>query len=352
MKKILVEAGALARFASGCFVQLGLGEAEAALIADSLLFANLRGVDSHGIIRLKIYCERLRAGGFNAAARVSVLRENVSTALLDGHNGFGQLGAVAAMDRAVAMAGETGIGFVAVRNSNHFGASAFYALRAVKAGMVGLAATNTGPTMAPSGGREKRLGNNALALAIPAGKHPPLILDMAMGAAAWGKIFVARQEKKKIPASWALDKHGVPTDDPDVAADGGLIQPFGGYKGYGMSLLTDVLTGVISGGAFSTQLKTLYEQVDSPSGISNLCVAVRVESLMPLAEFRTRVDLIIDLMHACATAPGAERIYVPGEIEEETARRRTQEGIPINETLAAELDALGRELRQPLPFSV
>lgn len=198
--------------------------------------------------------------------------------------------------------------------------------------------------MAPTGGSEGRLGNNAAAMAVPAGEYPPIVLDMATGAVAWGKIFNAQQEKKKIPTTWALDKHGMPTDDPNAAADQGLIQPFGGYKGYGLSLMIDLLTGVLSGGAFSTRVQTLYKQIEIPSGSAQLCAALRIESFMPLAEFRKRVDLIIQLMRSCPRAPGVDRVYVPGEIEFETEQRRRAEGIPINAELQAELTALAREL--------
>ena len=215
------------------------------MTAANLIFANLRGVDSHGVIRMKIYAERLRAGGFKPRARPKLISDRASSALIDARHGVGQVAAAAAMKLAIAKAAKSGAAVVSVRNSNHFGASAFYAMRALDHGMIGFACTNAGPTMAPTGGREGRLGNNAMAIAVPAGKFPPIVLDMATGAAAWGKIFVAQQEKRKIPATWATDRHGVPTDDPDVAADGGLIQPFGGYKGYGLSLVIDILTGVL-----------------------------------------------------------------------------------------------------------
>jgi LDH2 family malate/lactate/ureidoglycolate dehydrogenase len=209
--------------------------------------------------------------------------------------------------------------------------------------MIGFAATNAGPTMAPAGGREARLGNNAFALAIPAGQHPPVVLDMATGAVAWGKIFVAQQEKKKIPTTWALDKHGLPTDDPNAAAHQGLIQPLGGYKGYGLSLLIDIVTGVLSGGGFSTHVKTLYKDIDSPSQVSHTCAALRIGAFMSVAEFRGRMDEIIHLMRSCPTAPGVERVCVPGEIEQEVEQRRRAEGIPLNAELEAELRALGVE---------
>lgn len=340
----------LLRFCAACFEKLGLLPSDAKVTAENLVFANLRGVDSHGVIRLKIYLERLRAGGFKPQVHPKIVSEQDACTLLDAGHGVGQVAALDAMQVAIAKAAKTGIGVVGIKNSNHFGAAAFYALKALEHGMIGFAATNAGATMAPTGGREGRLGNNPLSIAIPAGQHPPIVLDMATGAVAWGKIFVAQQEKKKIPTTWALDKKGLPTDDPDAAADGGLIQPFGGYKGYGLSLLIDILTGVLAGGGFSTHVKTLYKNLSEPSHVAQTCAALRVDSFLPLAEFQRRVDEIIDLMHLCPTAPGVERILVPGEIEHQTELRRRAEGIPINPALKAELETLSKELSVEGPF--
>jgi LDH2 family malate/lactate/ureidoglycolate dehydrogenase len=294
---------------------------------------------------MKIYAERLRAGGFKPKVRPKIISEQDSSALIDARHGVGQVAAAAAMKLAITKARKTGVAVVSVKNSNHFGASAFYAMRALEQGMIGFASTNAGPTMAPTGGREGRLGNNAMAIAVPAGKLPPIVLDMATGAVAWGKIFVAQQEKRKIPATWALDGQGVPTEDPGAAAHQGLIQPFGGYKGYGLSLLIDILTGVLSGGGFSTHVKTLYKQIEAPSEVAHTCAALRIDTFIPLAEFRKRMDEIIQLMHSCPPAPGVDRIFVPGEIEHETEQRRRAEGIPLNAELRDELRVLGTELR-------
>src|SRR5262245_59789635 len=306
MNELKVPATKLLAFCRACFEELGLPPPNARLTAENLIFANLRGVDSHGVIRMKIYADRLRAGGFKPNARPRVVAEQDASALIDARHGVGQVAASAAMKLAIRKAKKTGMAVVSVRNSNHFGASAFYAMQAVEKGMIGFAATNAGPTMAPTGGREGRLGNNAMAIAVPAGKSPPIVLDMATGAVAWGKIFVAQQEERKIPTTWALDKNGVPTDDPNVAAQDGLIQPFGGYKGYGLSLLIDILTGVLSGGGFSTHVRTLYQKVAAPSQVAHTCAALRIEAFMPLAEFRQLMEAIIQLMHACPTAPGVE----------------------------------------------
>jgi LDH2 family malate/lactate/ureidoglycolate dehydrogenase len=253
------------------------------------------------------------------------------------------------MKLAIAKAQKSGLGWVNVTNSNHFGAAAFYAMMALDHDMIGFAATNASPTMAPTGGREARLGNNPLAVVIPAGKYRPIVLDMATGAVAKGKIFLAQQEKKKIPTTWALDKNGLPTDDPDAAAQG-LIQPSGGYKGYGLSLLIDLLTGVLSGGGFSTHVGQMYKQIDAPTHSAHMCGAVRVDAFIPVDEFRRRVDEIIDLMHSCPRAQGVDRIYVPGEIEYEIEQRRRSQGIPVNAVLKEELHVLGRELGVPAPF--
>ncbi len=349
MEEVKVTPEALMRFCTVCFEKLGLSVPDAQVTAENLVFANLRGVDSHGVIRLKVYVDRLRAGGFKPKAKPRVIAESESTALLDAGHGVGPVTGVAAMNLAIAKAQAAGSGWVSVRNSNHFGAAAFYALRAVSRGMIGLAATNAGPTMAPAGGREARLGNNAFAVAIPTGQPPPLVLDMAAGAVAWGKIFVAQQQKKKIPATWALDKNGLPTDDPDAAAQGGFIQPLGGYKGYGLSLLLDVLTGVLSGGGFATGVRTLYQDLGNPSQVAHACGALRVDAFMPYSDFCRRMEEMTDLMHSCPTS-GRERIYVPGEIEHQTEQKRKVEGIPINETLCAELTKLAAELAVTAPF--
>jgi ureidoglycolate dehydrogenase (NAD+) len=344
MNETKVNAGALLAFCTACFEKLGLRPEDAQLVADNLIFANLRGVDSHGVIRMKIYADRLRVGGFKVNVRPKVVAEHPSTAVVDGQQGPGQVAAMFAMNVAIAKAQTTGAGFVTVKNSNHFGAAAYFAMRATGDGMIGLAATNTGPSMAPTGGREGRLGNNAMAVAVPAGKFPPVVLDMATGAVAWGKIFLAQQEKRKIPNTWALDKHGLPTDDPNAAAHQGLIQPFGGYKGYGLSLLIDILSGVLSGGAFSTGVKGLYTDLPNPAQISHTCAALRIDAFMPFTEFRERMDEMIERMHSCPTAPGVEQILVPGEIEHRTEQRRGIEGIPLNEELQKELAVLAAEL--------
>jgi LDH2 family malate/lactate/ureidoglycolate dehydrogenase len=339
----------LLEFCANCFERLGLTRADAEVTADNLIFANLRGVDSHGIIRLKIYADRLRAGGNNPKARPSIVRDSETSALIDADNGVGQVAAVQAMKLAIDKAGRFGIGVTGVKNSNHFGAAAYYAMMATRRDMIGFALTNASPTMAPAGGREARLGNNPFAVAVPAGDQPPLVLDMASGAVAKGKIFVAQQEKKKIPLTWALDKNGVPTDDPDKAAEG-LIQPLGGYKGYGISLMLDILTGVLCGSGFATHVGMMYGSTGEPTGTGHSFGALRVDCFIDPDEFKHRVDETVELMRSCPRAPGVERIYVPGEIELAIQQTREAQGIPISPALMDDLAAVGRDLGVDLGF--
>lgn len=345
-----VSAAALQTFCSECFQKVGVSPEHARITSENLIFANLRGVDSHGVIRMKIYTDRLAAGGIDARARPEVVSETESGGLIDGRNGLGQVAGTRGVGLAIKKASYGGVGCVGVRNSNHFGAAAYYSMMALEEGMIGFAATNAGPSMAPTGGREARLGNNPFAVAVPAQRHIPVVLDMATGAVAWGKIFLAQQEEKKIPLTWALDKEGMPTDDPDRAADGGLIQPAGGYKGYGLSLLMDILTGVLCGSAFSVHVKSVYQDLSNPAGCAHIFAAVRVDTFMPRDQFGRRVDELVDLMQSCPRAPSVERIYVPGEIEDDTQRLRLASGIPLNPVLRDELAALGKKLGVKPPF--
>jgi len=339
----------LRRFCTECFVKLGMPAEDAALTADNLVFASLRGVDSHGVMRMKIYADRMRARGTDPHARPKVVSESATHVLLDDGHGVGQVAAAEAMRRVIAKARDAGMALGGVRNSNHFGAASYFALMALEHGMIGMAWTNATPTMAPTGGRQARVGNNPVAVAVPTNRHPALVLDMASGAVAKGKIFVAQQEGKKIPLTWALDENGVPTDDPDAAARG-LIQPSGGYKGYGISLILDILSGVLMGGNFGALVGKMYGDVGIPTGTAHTCAALRIGHFMPEGEFRDRVDEFIDQMHSCPLAPGASRIYVPGEIEVEIEKDRRAHGIPLSAPVVEELRALAAELGLGFPL--
>jgi len=335
MSDTRISVSELIRFCGDCFSKLGLCAEDAKLTAEAIVAANLRGVDSHGIIRMKVYADRLRAGGIKPGGEFRIMRQGEAFALVDGGGGVGQIVSAKAMRLAVEKGLSEGISIVGVRNSNHFGAAAFYALMAVERGMIGFAASNAGPTMAPSGGTRRILGNNPLCVAIPAGMHRPVVLDMATGSVALGKILVAMTEGRRIPTSWGFDSRWLPTDDPREVIEGGSIQPLGGYKGYGLSMILDLLTGVLTGSAFADSVSGLYGPRAEPQGIGHMFGAIRVESFMPLDEFKSRVDREVSSLKSCPRAPGSERIFVPGEIEDEIEIDRREKGVPINDVVSA-----------------
>jgi ureidoglycolate dehydrogenase (NAD+) len=346
----LIPVEELAIFCAKCFERLGLSPADAKLTGEALMAANLRGVDSHGIIRLKVYIDRIRAGGTKLDGVPTIVNDHDAFALLDGGANLGQVVSAKAMRLAIEKARTSTIAVVGVRNSSHFGAAAFYGLMAAEEGMIGFATTNSGPFMSPSGGSKRMLGNNPLCVAIPAGQYRPVVLDMTTGAVALGKILAAAMENKRIPTTWGVDDQGQPTDDPKAIVEGGSIQPMGGHKGYGLSMVIDVLTGVLTGGEFLTSVRGLYRSPEKSQGVAHLFAALRIESFMRLSEFKQRMDVMISALKQCPRAPGIERIYVPGEIEDETERQRFRDGISISPALAEELKTLAWELKVETPF--
>jgi LDH2 family malate/lactate/ureidoglycolate dehydrogenase len=348
----LISVKELQNFCSQCFERLGLSPADAQVTAEGLVAANLRGVDSHGVIRLKVYTDRIRAGGTKLDGQPRTIQEGDSFALLDGDANLGQVISAKAMRLAIEKARVSTIAVVAVRNSSHFGAAAFYGLMAAQAGMIGVATTNSGPFMSPTGGAKRMLGNNPLCVAIPAGRFDPIVLDMATGAVALGTILSAMMDQRRIPLTWGVDAQGRQTDDPKAVVEGGSILPLGGHKGYGLSLIIDVLTGLLTGGEFLTSVRGLYRSPQNSQGVSHLFLALRIESFMPLTEFKQRMDEMISALRECPRAPNVERIYVPGEIEQDTARVRLEKGIPLGSALVDELKSLAHELEVEIPASL
>lgn len=339
----------LLRFSVECLHKLGLSEADAELTARSLVSASLRGVDSHGLVLLNEYAERIRLGGIDPASSASMINETATTALIDAGSGVGQVAASRAMKLAIEKAVQTGVGMVGVRNSSHFGAAAFYSMMAIEHQMIGFASTNAPPSMAPWGGKARLLGTNPFSVAIPAKTYPPIVLDMATSASAWGKVFIAMQQGKKIPLTWVLDKNGEPTDEPAIALDGGLIQPLGGYKGYGLSLMVDILTGVLTGGAFANHLPAWNDKAQ-PQRCGHLLAAVRIDAFIEYNDFCERVDELITTLKHSPLAANSDRIYVPGEIEYESEQQRRTHGIPVHAALRQDLITLAADLAVTPPF--
>jgi len=338
----------LKSWASRIFERAGLPPAEAADAADVLVSANLRGVDSHGVLQLAGKARRVLSGAMNARPSPRIERDGPAALLVDGDNGVGMVVGAWAMRRAIERARENGVAFAAVRRSNHFGMGAYYGQMAAAENMIGLCGTNTSAIMAPWGSVTPYLGTNPLVVAVPGGIEGGLVLDMATSQVAWGKVEVAARAGQKIPLTWATDRDGRPTDDPNEGMRG-MMLPLGGYKGYGLSLMIDVLSGVLSGAGFGTHIADFYLQADQPEDVGHFFVALDVSRFMPLPLFLARVEQMVSEIRACQPAEGVARIYVPGEIEAETAARRRREGIPLPADMVRDLRALAEELGEPFP---
>ncbi|GAQ06396.1 uncharacterized oxidoreductase YjmC [Aspergillus lentulus] len=316
----------------------GVSSENATIIADCLVRADLRGVDTHGINRIPSYMERIRQGVLDAKANPVLNQITPVVAQVDGQNGFGFVAAHLGMKRAIEMAREFGIGFVSVKHSNHFGMSAWVVQQALDAGMMSLVLTNSSPALPVWGGREKLMGVSPLACGAPAGKEKPFILDMAPSIAARGKIYKAARRGEKIPSDWALDGEGRPTDDPHKALEGVML-PMGGPKGSALAVMMDVFSGVLSGSAFAGHVTNPYDP-SRPADVGHFLVAIKPDLFMGLEEFKERMDYLYQRVVGSEKMAGVDRIYFPGEIEQITHEERLRTGIPY---VQAEIDALNRE---------
>lgn len=331
------------------FVKAGLSEDDARTETDSLIEANLRGVDTHGITRmLGIYVERLRRGAVNPRPRPFIAAESASTAVVDGDNGMGAVVANWAVGVCLRKAREAGSAWVGVRNSNHFGTCAYWAMQPTKVDMVGFATTNGPSNMAPWGGVTPYMSTNPLAFAAPAADGKSVVVDMATSVAAKGKIILAAKKGLKLPEGWAMDKRGRPTTDPQEAIDG-LVMPLGGHKGYALSLMIDLLAGILTGANFGPHIGKLYGDYDRGQGLGHLFSAIDIGRFIPVELFKARVSQMCEEVKSVELAEGATRIYIPGEMETEETTRRQAEGIPLPLAVVDDFVALGKDLGVPFP---
>lgn len=347
-------ADALSDFCRKLLGATGMPEGHARLTADSLVEADLRGVESHGIVRMPIYLKRLSCGVIDPRPVIRTVRETRSTAVIDGGNGMGQVVAAHAMRLAVSKAtADPEPTFVAVRNSNHFGAAAYFAEMATTAGMIGLAFTIGGINhMVPWGGAEAMLGNNPFAVAMPLAGQPPLVLDMACSVAARGKIIVAAKEGKPIPAGWAVDRDGRPTTDANAALEG-FVSPVGGPKGYALTLTIGLLSTMLSGAFFGSEVTHMYDDLENPQNIGHLFGVLPVAAFEDPAMFARRMRKAADDVRGVRRAPGEEAIYLPGEREAISAEHRRHVGVPVAAEVVAELvDSAHRfDVTMPTPVA-
>jgi L-2-hydroxycarboxylate dehydrogenase (NAD+) len=338
----------LRRFCTSVLERLGVSNTDAEVWSQVIVETSLRGVDSHGILVLPLYAQMLEAGGIRTNSQVEVVNDHGPTALLDGGGGIGAVIADRAMSLALERAGEFGISYIAVRNSNHFGMAGF-AARSLDKQMIGLAFTNAGPAIAAWGGRSKVIGSNALAVAVPSGAEFPIIFDIAVGASAAAKIFVAAEKGERIPTDWMIDRAGHATDDPNALFSGGVMLPFGKHKGYGIGVIVDVLTGVLSGGLFSTAVKGFGRDMSEPLGVCHSFCAIDIERFTPLDEFKSRIDQMIREIKSSEPMENFDRVYLPGERGFLTHKERKKFGIPVWGKLMEDLRKLSQRLNVKFP---
>jgi len=338
---------ALRRFTAALYAAAGLPEEDAALVAETLVRADMWGHSSHGVLRAAWYIDRVRAGTMRPVTAPETVVDAGAIAVIDGRDGVGQVIARRAMLDAVARARRHGVGIVSVRDSNHHGALGYFTRLAAERGCVGMLTTNGSPAMAPWGGRAKLFGNNPWSIAAPAGRHAPMMLDIANTVVARGKIFLARQKGIPIPESWAIDGQGRRTSDP-VAALGGVILPMAGHKGYGITVMMDVLSGVLSGSGIMDEVNGPY-QSEKRSRCGHMVVALNIEAFGPLARFEARMEEMIARIKAAPLAEGFEEVFYPGEIEARNEARHGREGLVLPEQTRIDLSKVAGELGVALP---
>ena len=325
--------------------KVGMSFDDARIAAEVLVTADMRGTTTHGTIGLRGYIRQIRKGGMNPKADIEILREAPTWAVVDGHAGLGVVTSYKATQLAIAKAKADTIGMVWVKNSNHFAAAGYYAMMCAEADMFGMAMTNADISLSAPGSAGRVIGNNPFAYGAPAGESPPVNLDIAMGVVAGGKVHAAAREGKCIPLGWAIDGQGVPTTDPrEYEEKGGATVPLAGHKGFGLALFIEILAGVMTGGGIRTELKSFAQHPESPSGIGHYFMAIDIGTIMPIEEFRIRMDSLITGVISSPKAQGVDRIYVPGEIEYEREERAKTEGFVLDEGALNSLKGLAQDL--------
>ena len=342
MPNTSISSNCLVKFSSTAYQALGVPEADANLLANTLIQADLWGHQSHGVMRTFWYGLRLQSGATKAVTKIEQIVDGGAIAVIDGHDGIGQVIADRAMREAIDRSKKHGIGAVAIRNSGHFGTAMYFTRMAALEDCIGILSTNASPAMAPWGGRSKLIGTNPWSIAAPAGRYAPMMLDIANTAVARGKLYLARQKDEPIPENWAIDEDGRPTTDA-VAGIAGNILPLAEHKGYAIATLMDVLSGILSGSQFADGVVGPYVP-EGRSGVGHLAIALNIRSFRPLKEFCRDMECLIKNIKNTPRAPGIEEIYYPGELEARAERCNQKTGISIPDSTLAELDTAAEKL--------
>jgi len=344
---------ALREFSTRIFLHFGVPAEDAAQAADVLACADLRGIDSHGVARLYSYFGMLSEGHINPKPRICIVRSTLSTATVDGDNGLGLVVGPRANRIAMEMAEKAGSGWVSVCNTNHFGIAGYYVLQALARDLIGWAMTNSTSLVAPLWGAERMLGTNPIAIAFPAKEEPPIVLDMATCAAAYGKIEIARRKNEPVPLGWAIDSAGRNTTNPEDLINGGCLLPLGsdrergGHKGYGLAMMVDILCGALSGanwGPFAPPfaLRQKLPERSVGKGIGHFFGAMRIDGFLDADSFKRQIDDYVRTFRATKPAPGTNGPLIPGDPEREAERERRKSGIPLLMPVVEDLRAISK----------
>jgi L-2-hydroxycarboxylate dehydrogenase (NAD+) len=345
----------ISEFANLIFQKIGCSETEAALATEVLLSADLRGIDSHGIARLSGYVRLWEVNRVNSQPRVRVVHESPSTAVVDGDRGLGLVVAPKAMAIAIEKAKTCGTGWVAVKNSNHFGIAGYHAMMALPHDMIGMAMTNASPLVAPTFSVERLLGTNPICVAIPAGDQPPFVADFATTTAANGKLEILQRKSQEAPIGWIQKKDGSPSSNPHELKDGGALIPLGSdrehgsHKGFCLGAWVDIFSAVLSGANYGPWVPPFVSFLAPPAdpvgdGIGHFFGAMRVDAFRSTAEFKTHMDNWISRFRAAKTVDGQPAVVIPGDPERESEAIRKKEGIPLNEKVVIDLKELAIKL--------
>ncbi|MEM3579835.1 MAG: Ldh family oxidoreductase [Candidatus Bathyarchaeia archaeon] len=341
---IRIKAEDLFQFSLEALKHVGVKEKDAAIVAENLVLANLRGIDSHGVARLPVYIRRVKEGLIDPSAPIKVVKDQGSVALIDAHNNFGQVAAMKAAFLAAEKAKKLGVGVVAVKNSNHFGMAAHYVMKLTEQKLIGIVLSNGPPAIAPWGGINPMFGTNPICIGFPmGGNEESIILDMAVSVVARGKIRLAALKGERIPEGWALDEEGNPTTDPKAALKGSLV-PIGGPKGYGLALSVDILCGLLIGSNFGWKIKELND-FSGPSGTGAFIEAINIEFFRPYHEYKDAILEYVKEIKSCPRKRGISEIFLPGEIEMIEALQRNRLGIPLDDEVLIALKNIAKELQ-------
>jgi len=337
----------LEAFIASAFVAVGISPSEAKSIAELMVRADAQGSEGHGVFRLPQYVRRIKGGAVNLKPKIRVTREAAGMALVDGDNGMGHLVMRYATEKAIEKAKAAGLAWVGVRMSNHAGPASLYAAMPAQHDMIGLyLAVGNANHLPPWGGLDMLLSTNPIAVAVPAGEEPAIVLDMATTVAAYGKVKTKAQRGEMMPEGWMMDREGRPLTDPRRANEGFLL-PIGGYKGYGLALVIGILAGTLNGAAMGKDVVDFNADDTSVTNTGHAIVAINIEAFQPVAGFKREMDTLIRDIRSSRRLPGVDRIRLPGEGSHAARADRLKNGIPLPAPLLASLNELAAQLKIP-----